>query len=38
MRQYDENVVRTQAPPRVLLRTFQVVFSVEAPAIVVASR
>jgi hypothetical protein len=38
MRQYDENVVRTQTPPRVLLRIRQVVFSVGALAIVVMSR
>ncbi|TCO19233.1 hypothetical protein EV652_114214 [Kribbella steppae] len=38
MRQYDDDVARTQTQPRVLLRIFQVVFSVGGPAIVVASR
>jgi hypothetical protein len=38
MRQYGEGVVRTQAPPRVLLRICQVVFSAGAFAIVVMSR
>ena len=38
MRQYDEDVVRTQMPPRALLRIFQVVFSVGALAILLVGR